>query len=153
MARPAPPAAPVKATSASFGGNVARARAGGRGRGAGTGAGTGAGSGSGTGRGSGTGSALQGYLHKVRSLLEKHKIYPPMARRKHQEGVVVLQFTISADGMVAALGVTNSSGYAVLDRAAQDTVSRIGKFPPIPAELQKSSLKIKVPLSFRLETG
>ncbi|WP_449245714.1 energy transducer TonB [Desulfobacca acetoxidans] len=124
------------------------------GAGSGDGAGRGgSGSGSGTGRGSGSGTTLQGYLHKVRSLLEKYKVYPPMARRRNEEGVVVLRFNISADGGIASVSVARSSGHNLLDQGATETVSRVGKFPPIPAELQKSSLRIEVPLSFRLQSS
>jgi protein TonB len=76
-----------------------------------------------------------------------------MARRRHEEGVVVVRFTIAADGGVGGVSVARSSGHSLLDQAALETVSRAGKFPPLPADVQKPHLKIEVPLSFRLETG
>ncbi len=159
LPRPAPPAAPVKTTAGLAAGKTAPPGRGagssapGSGSGAGSGTGAGAGGGTGTGRGAGSGSALQGYLHQVKSILERNKSYPPMARRRHEEGVVVVSFTISADGAIAGVSIARSSGHSLLDQAAQETVSRTRKFPPIPAELQRSQLKIEVPLSFRLHKG
>lgn len=126
------------------------------GTGSGTGLGSNRGSGSGTGTGSGSGSgsgtSLQGYLHQVRSLLERNKIYPPMARSRNEQDTVVVRFTISSDGSIGGVSLSRSSGHSLLDQAAQETVSRIRRFPPIPADVQKSSLCIEVPLSFRLQS-
>jgi len=93
---------------------------------------------------------LKSYLAEVRRLLEKHKNYPWMARRQHREGVVVLKFTIARDGNIAGQGLARSSGHEVLDGAAQETLRKIGRFPPLPAVLGRSQLTIQVPLTFRL---
>jgi len=120
------------------------------GQGGGRGTGSGGGVGSGQGLGSGAGSALQGYLREVRRLLEKHKDYPWMARRRNIQGVVVLKFTISMDGAIADHTIARSSGHEVLDDAAQETLHKVGRFPPLPIALGRSQLTIQVPLTFRL---
>ena len=128
----------------------------GRGSGTGTGAGTGTGPGSGTGSGgpgSGTGNPLKGYLSEVRRLLDRNKHYPPMARRQHQEGVVVLRFTIAASGRVEATSVQRSCGHALLDQEAQETVRRVRAFPPFPPGLDRDRITIEIPLAFRLMDG
>jgi TonB family protein len=94
--------------------------------------------------------ALKNYLAEVRRLLERHKNYPWMARRQHREGVVVLKFTISRDGGIADHAVASSSGHDILDGAAQETLRKVGRFPPLPAILGRSQLTIQVPLTFRL---
>ncbi len=170
MTRPAPPIVPPRPappssvfSSSSLGaksgvtgvGQGSGAESGlgsGSGSGSGSGHGSGSGSGSGSGLGAGSGSALQGYLHQVRSLLERNKIYPPQARSRNEQGVVVVRFTITVDGGIGGVSLSRSSGHDSLDQAAQETVSRVRRFPPIPAELQKSSLRIEVPLSFRLQS-
>lgn len=120
------------------------------GQGGGRGTGSGGGVGPGQGHGSGSGSVLQGYLREVRRLLEKHKTYPWMARRQHREGVVVLKFTIGRDGEIAHRQIARSSGHEVLDDAAQETLLKVGRFPPLPPALGRSHLNIQVPLAFRL---
>lgn len=128
----------------------------GTGSGAGTGTGTGVGPGTGTGAGGvggGTGTALKDYLQQVRRLLDQHKHYPALARRQHLEGVVVLQFTIHADGRIENPRLKRSSGHALLDEEAQETVRRVKAFPPFPPGLGRERLTIEIPLAFRLISG
>lgn len=120
------------------------------GRGGGRGTGSGSGVGPGQGRGSGSGSALQGYLREIRQLLEKQKDYPWMARRRNIQGVVVVRFTIAAGGQIDASRISRSSGHDLLDEAAKETLRRVGRFPPLPADLNRQQLTIEVPLAFHL---
>ncbi len=161
LPRPAPVVAPRPASSqpayssassasSTYGRGSGTGSGTGTGSGYGTGSGTGSGSGSGTGSGAGAGTALQGYLAKVRNLLEKNKIYPSQARSRNEQGTVVVRFTIGADGSIAGVSLSSSSGSVILDQAAQETVRKVGRFPPIPAEVQKSSLTVQVPLAYRL---
>ncbi|MHB9073128.1 MAG: energy transducer TonB [Desulfobaccales bacterium] len=122
------------------------------GQGGGRGTGSGGGTGPGQGPGSGGGSALQGYLKEVRRLLEKNKDYPWMARRRSIQGVVALVFTIGSGGQIEGARIGRSSGKDLLDEAAQNTLRRVGKFPPFPPELNRQKLTIEVPLAFRLRT-
>jgi len=39
-----------------------------------------------------------------------------------------------------------------VDEAAQNTLRRVGKFPPFPPDLNRQKLTIEVPLAFRLRT-
>lgn len=152
QAQASPPSSSSSARTSAAPGSSGTGRGSGTGQGSGSGPGTGSGSGSGSGqgKGSGSGSILQGYLYEVRRLLEKHKIYPPAARRRHVEGVVVIRFTIAAGGQVNGSSIAQSSGELLLDQGAQDTLERVGKFPPLPAELERSQLTIAVPISYRL---
>ena len=121
----------------------------GSGTGSGTGVGTGTGAG-GSGAGSGTGPVLKSYLQQVRSLLDQNKHYPALARRQHQEGVVVLRFTIAACGRIEATQLLRSSGHSLLDQEALETVRRVKSFPPFPPALNRERLTIELPLAFRL---
>jgi len=149
--KPAPAAATISRTGAPG----AAGRVAGRGQG-GTGGGRGSGSGSGVGAGrgpgTGSGSALSGYLLEIRRLLEKHKDYPWMARRRRIQGVVAVIFTIGSGGQIESARIGRSSGHALLDKAAQNTIHRVGRFPPLPAALHRQKLTIEVPLAFRLRT-
>ncbi len=148
-----PTASPTSSSSSAYGHGSGIGMGTGTGSGYGTGSGTGSGSGSGTGSGAGAGTALQGYLAKVRSLLEKNKIYPQQARSRNEQGTVVIRFTIGADGSIAGISLSSSSGSTILDQAAQETVHKVGRFPPIPAEVKKNSLTVQVPLAYRLQGG
>jgi len=73
-----------------------------------------------------------------------------MARRQNIQGVVLVRFTILANGQVEASRVSRSSGQELLDEGAQNTIRRVGRFPPLPADLNCQKLTIEVPLAFRL---
>ena len=53
----------------------------------------------------------------------KEPVYPAEAVRRGQQGAVVLVIHVAADGLAHSVDVERSSGYVVLDRAAQDAVS------------------------------
>jgi protein TonB len=84
-------------------------------------------------------------------LLEHQKNYPVMAQRLNIQGVAVLQFTIAADGRLLATNLCKSSGNDILDKAAQETVRKVGRFPPLPAGLGRQQLTVEIPLAYRLQ--
>jgi protein TonB len=55
--------------------------------------------------------------------------YPPIARRRGYEGVVMLSVQVLADGTVGELKIKDTSGHSMLDRAAVKAVRR-WKFKP-----------------------
>jgi protein TonB len=158
ISTPAPPPPITRSQSATKANSLAGAPGAARGssgsgrggRGGGRGSGSGGGVGAGQGTGAGSGSALQGYLGNVRQLLERQKKYPWMARRRHLQGVVIIMFTIAAGGQIESSRIRRSSGHDLLDKAARETLHRVGRFPPLPAVLNRRKLTIEVPLAFRL---
>lgn len=56
--------------------------------------------------------------------------YPSLSRRVGEEGVVILEFTIEADGQVSDARVKQSSGYPRLDEAARKGLTTLCKFHP-----------------------
>jgi TonB family protein len=95
-------------------------------------------------------NVFEGYLTLIRALLEEYKEYPLWAQRNNWEGPVGLHFVICRDGKVEDLRVVRSSGFSLLDEAAERTVRRIGRFPSIPKELAMNRLSLDVPLVFKL---
>lgn len=76
--------------------------------------------------------ARQKYLFGIRSRIEAHKYYPPLARRRNWQGKVTVKFTIGEDLRAKSVAVTNSSGYSILDEAALNAIQSAGPFPPPP---------------------
>lgn len=68
-------------------------------------------------------------LDLVRRHLERFKFYPESARRRGIGGDVGVGFRLTAGGHVAQVRITASSGYALLDRAAEAIVARAVPFP------------------------
>lgn len=93
---------------------------------------------------------LDGYLAIIRTMLERNKEYPLWGKRNGWEGTVRLHFVVSRDGTIEDINVIGSSGFSILDRTAERTVRRIGKFPSIPKELTMDRLSLDVPLVFKL---
>lgn len=82
-------------------------------------------------------------LEEIRRRLQAALVYPPIARRIGLEGTAWLRFEIDREGAARDVAVARSSGHAVLDRAARQTVDRAGRLPWVYG-------KIEVPIRFSL---
>nr|WP_256558011.1 energy transducer TonB [Marinobacterium sedimentorum] len=76
--------------------------------------------------------------------------YPPLARRRDQEGEVLLRLDLDTQGRVTAAQVLQSSGYPLLDRAAQAAGSR---WHLLPARINGVAVTsyVRIPVQFRLD--
>ena len=75
--------------------------------------------------------------------------YPPRARRRGHEGLVVLRVLVDRQGKVRELDVERSSGYRMLDRAAISSV-RSWRFEPGTKGDEPVEMWVKVPVRFEL---
>lgn len=73
--------------------------------------------------------------------------YPPMARRRGLEGIVLLEVLVDISGGVANLKIFTSSGHHVLDRAALKAV-RLWRFTPGAIAGKRHEMWVKVPVRF-----
>jgi protein TonB len=85
----------------------------------------------------------------LRDRIEELKRYPPMARMNNWQGKVVLKFVVTEDGTVESLEVMQSSGHAVLDEAAMETIRRASPLP-LKHELGKPRVTFQFPISYTL---
>lgn len=81
--------------------------------------------------------------------IETLKQYPALARLNHLEGRVVVRIVIEADGRIASVAIARSSGHDVLDQAAMETLRQASPIA-LSQPLEKSSVTIHIPLSYRL---
>jgi periplasmic protein TonB len=75
--------------------------------------------------------------------------YPAMARLRGYEGMVMLAVEIFSDGSVGSLKIKSSSGYAVLDKTALETV-KTWKFVPGRKAGKTVAMWVDVPIKFVL---
>lgn len=75
--------------------------------------------------------------------------YPSLSRRLREEGTVVLELLILADGTVGEIRVQTSSGFSRLDQSALETV-RHWKFVPAKRGDQSIAYTYLQPLEFSL---
>jgi protein TonB len=76
--------------------------------------------------------------------------YPEIARRRGEQGRVLLRVNVSADGQPVEVDVAQTSGYPTLDEAAQSAV-RSWRFIPATRAGTPIAAVADVPVRFRLE--
>ncbi len=78
--------------------------------------------------------------------------YPLTARRRGYEGRVLLSVRVLTDGVCGGVTLKQSSGHAMLDIAALDTVKR-WRFLPARRGATPVESRVDVPITFRLENA
>jgi len=76
--------------------------------------------------------------------------YPGLARKRGQEGTVILQVLVNRKGRVDALEIETSSGFGQLDRAALSAV-RKWSFEPGRQGKERVAMWVRVPVTFKLK--
>jgi protein TonB len=76
--------------------------------------------------------------------------YPPTALRTRQQGEVLLNVLVDANGNVQRVEIARSSGHADLDGAARDAVQR-AHFKPVLRDGRAIAAWGTVPIEFRLD--
>ncbi|POQ98411.1 hypothetical protein AU468_13740 [Alkalispirochaeta sphaeroplastigenens] len=95
---------------------------------------------------------LERYIGQVRTGIEKARQYPLVARRREQEGTVVVRFSLSSAGtIVEGPDIHSPSRYPALNRAALEAVIRAAPFAEFSEEFLRESITFVVPIHFRLE--
>jgi TonB family protein len=75
--------------------------------------------------------------------------YPPLARLRGYQGVVVLFVEVLVDGRVGRASIRRSAGHGILDRAAMEAV-RMWRFEPGRREGRAVTMSVEVPVRFVL---
>jgi protein TonB len=76
--------------------------------------------------------------------------YPPMSKRRGDQGTVVLRVFVNAQGLAEKVQIRTSSGHELLDQAAHDAVHR-WRFVPARQGDQPVAAWVLVPYKFVLE--
>lgn len=78
-------------------------------------------------------------------------VYPPLSRKLHEEGKVLLFVQVSAKGEAENVEIRKSSGFPRLDEAAMSAV-RKWRFVPARRGAEPVASSVVVPLVFRLDS-
>jgi TonB family protein len=129
------------------------------GSGSGTPAGTatsgGSGSGSGTGDGTASGNGNEGSPGVAGGVGAAHlpaPVYPRESRRNREQGTVVLEVDVGADGLPSAVRVLDDAGYPRLAGAAVEAVKR-ARFMPALRLGAPVAATVRIPFVFTLRGG
>jgi len=76
--------------------------------------------------------------------------YPGLARKRGQEGTVILQVLVNKEGRVDDLEIETSSGFVLLDRASLSSV-RKWSFEPGRHGEERIPMWVRVPVTFKLK--
>jgi len=79
----------------------------------------------------------------IRTLLEKAKSYPLLARERGMEGTVFVSFVIGSRGLPQDVKIMKSSGYQILDEEVKKMLRKASPFPELRGE-------IIIPIIFKL---
>lgn len=94
--------------------------------------------------------AQPGLKAKPNYLKNPEPVYPETARRRHQEGLVLLAVKVTAQGRAARVEIKKTSGFPLLDNAAVQAV-RDWEFEPARLGSLALESEIEVPLRFQLK--
>lgn len=101
--------------------------------------------------GAGSKALEAGYLSELRGAIARNRRYPERARRRGETGTVVVYFVIERNGRIGGPRVDKGSGSSALDKAAVESVQRLGKFKPFPEGIGRDRWALRVPIQFSLE--
>jgi protein TonB len=94
---------------------------------------------------------LENYIASIREKIKEHKIYPEQAQDEGLQGKVFIEFTVNKKGNVEKVKIVKSSGYSILDRAAIYSIMSSSPFNPIPKNINKKLITLKLWIKFKLE--
>ncbi len=77
-------------------------------------------------------------------------VYPSAAQEQRQQGLVILDVIVSADGRPEGVKIFSGSGYYLLDEAAKQAVQNY-RFRPALVNEMKVRSHVRVPIRFRLD--
>jgi protein TonB len=96
--------------------------------------------------------SLEGRISPPVALDTGRPAYPEISRRRGQEGTVLLELSVDANGRVAEVRIVESSGFSALDAAATEAL-RDWRFRPAQRGGVPIAVSIIHPVHFRIETA
>lgn len=96
--------------------------------------------------------AKNSYFARLMGTLARNKRYPKEAKKKKEQGTVLLQFSINKRGELLTSNIVESSGYQILDDAALQMLSKASPLPSIPDSMKQQTLEITIPVEYSLIT-
>ena len=79
----------------------------------------------------------------------KQPRYPKIARRRNQQGIVMLDVVVDEEGHPETIEILKSSGFSSLDKAAIASVER-WEFEPEQRNNQFVKSRVHIPVAFKL---
>ena len=91
------------------------------------------------------------YQQVLQLWLQKYKRYPRRLRRRGVEGVVLVAFTLDAEGRLVNQTIVRSSGESALDDAAIALLRDAQPMPTIPPALGVDKYRLEMPIRYSVD--
>jgi protein TonB len=91
------------------------------------------------------------YFAEISAALARHQRYPEGARRRGEEGTVLIAFALDRAGHVLSFDIRKRSGNVALDRAAEEMVRDADPLPPAPPSYPGARIEMTLPVLFNLK--
>lgn len=96
--------------------------------------------------------AVANYAQELLSYIQKNRFYPRRALVMEQTGTVVVRLKINAAGEFVKVEVIKPSQHAVLNKAAEDLLTDLKKFKPLPSSYRGNG-EFEIPIHYFVEGG
>jgi periplasmic protein TonB len=91
------------------------------------------------------------YFAELSAALARHQRYPEYARRRGEEGTVLIAFALDRAGRVLSFDIRKGSGNVALDQAAEEMVRDADPLPPAPPSYPGTRIEVTLPVLFNLK--
>lgn len=91
-------------------------------------------------------------LGEVRNYLSRYLVYPSRAKKRGWEGEVLVGFKVDAEGRLASVHLTRSSGYSLLDDSALAAMNKIETIPLVETR-RFLPMELELPVLYQLREG
>lgn len=92
--------------------------------------------------------ALISYQQEVLMYLQNYRYYPPLALRRHINGVAEVKFLVKCNGELESYKMIKSTGNNLLDNAVVKMINDAGAFPKMKG--CKQSIAMTLPIEFKV---
>jgi len=86
----------------------------------------------------------------IKQHIERHRVYPPSAKKRRIEGTVCLGFCLTVSGHIQKITLIRSSGFEILDRAAVQTLNAAAPFPSFGEFCAQPRISMNVEILYKL---
>ena len=90
------------------------------------------------------------YTQVIKKWIMQQWKYPPEARVYLIEGGLMILFTLTSDGELLNIDITESSGHKILDQEVIRAINKSVPFPPFPDSIKVKRLNIIARFDYRL---
>jgi TonB family protein len=91
------------------------------------------------------------YARVIKERIMAQWRYPREAKENLVEGKLLVLFSLSRQGNMLELKVTEPSGHDILDREAARAISNAAPFPPFPEHVTVNRLNVKARFDYRIK--